>query len=276
MTGATPHAGARSAGNMPARCPNWTTPATPLRLSRPGPYSFHSPTRPPRIRHPPALVAQTVVRVSHGEPPTELPHTDIRRYRTPGTKRFAPSRIGQRVAIVRDRSADASARCCCSIARATASPPSYGWATSAAPRVGRNCCCLRSSVNSNRARKWSSAPTRPSPSGGVRSAGRTVREVRIRCKRSSYLGAVHVQHHPPGAIDRFRLGDQLPMEPAYRRVDCGASEQSDDRMGFSRDVRIERSGRQRFDLGSGGHEPQHWPIGRTSFHKEAYLATSIR
>src|SRR5713226_4318808 len=36
-----------------------------LRLSRSGPYSFHSIALPgpPRIRHPPALVAQTAVRV---------------------------------------------------------------------------------------------------------------------------------------------------------------------------------------------------------------------
>jgi hypothetical protein len=39
-------------------------------------------------------------------------------------------------------------RCCYSIAKATAWRPSYGPASSTAPRAGRNCCCPRSSANS--------------------------------------------------------------------------------------------------------------------------------
>jgi hypothetical protein len=44
-------------------------------------------------------------------------------------------------------------RCCCSTARATAWPPSYGPATSTAPTAGKNCCCPRSSGNRRRAKK---------------------------------------------------------------------------------------------------------------------------
>jgi len=44
-------------------------------------------------------------------------------------------------------------RCCCSIVKATASPPNCGPATSIAPTAGKNCCCPRSSGSRRRAKK---------------------------------------------------------------------------------------------------------------------------
>ena len=72
--------------------------------------------------------------------------------------------IGSRKIWERGAALIVTIRCCCSIAKATASQPSCAPATFPAPKAGRNCCCRRSNANRSRARKQSSAPMRPSPS----------------------------------------------------------------------------------------------------------------
>ena len=56
-----------------------------------------------------------------------------------------------------------SARCCCSLGRATVWRRSCGRATSTAPSTGTPCSCRRSSGSRSKVRKWSFVPTRPSP-----------------------------------------------------------------------------------------------------------------